>query len=102
MALKLSSLTRFVKLPPAEAIAYLKAKGFQTTFDYDEMMWEAHHKAFTVAKIAQEDLLRDIRASLTAAQAEGIPFARWKQQIKPTLQKKGWWGDGGGTQPRHR
>ena len=93
MALKLSSLTRFVKLPPAEAIAYLKAKGFQTTFDYDEMMWEAHHEAFTVAKIAREDLLRDIRASLIAAQVEGIPFARWKQQIKPTLQKKGWWGE---------
>jgi len=92
MALSNDTILSFAKLPPIEAISYLQEKGFKLTFDYEEMMWEAHHKAFTVAKISREDLLRDIRDSITAAQREGTPFGTWKKQLRPTLAKKGWWG----------
>jgi len=80
---------------PKEAIAYLqsKAKNYVPTFYYDEMMHEAHHRAFTVAKIAKTDLLKDIHQSLLKAQKNGLPFEQWKKNIKPTLQKKGWWGE---------
>lgn len=79
-------------LPPEEAIKYLSKKGYKLTFDYDEMLHEAHHKAFTVAKIMNIDLLKDVHESLIKAQKDGIPFQQWKKSIKDTLIKYGWYG----------
>lgn len=86
-------------LEPSEAVRYLQAKGLQLTFDYDEMMHEAHHRAFTVAKVTKLDLLNDIHRSLVEAQKNGIPFEQWKRDLKPTLQKHGWWGKTEVTNP---
>lgn len=77
---------------PEDAVRYLASKGLQLSFNYDEMMHEAHHRAFTVAKITKLDLLRDMHHSLVDAQKSGVTFAQWKRDIKPTLQKYGWWG----------
>ncbi len=77
---------------PSAAIAYLRKKKPERHFDYDEIMHEAHHKAFTVAKITELDLLSDIQDSLIRARREGISFAAWKKELKPTLKQKGWWG----------
>ncbi len=79
------------KLSPKEAIKYMQNKGYKLTFDYKEMMHEAHHKAFTVAKITRLDLLSDIKESIIKAQKEGLSFQSWKKHIKPILIKKGWW-----------
>ncbi len=78
--------------PPEEAIKYLKSKGLKLTFNYDEMLHEAHHKAFTVAKITKLDLLKDIQDSLVQAQRDGIGFKQWKKGIRQTLIDKGWFG----------
>lgn len=77
---------------PGAAIAYLRKKKPELHFDYDEIMHEAHHKAFTVAKITELDLLSDIQDSLIRARREGVSFATWKKELKPTLKQKGWWG----------
>lgn len=79
-------------LKPKEAIDYLRSKGYKLTFDYTEMMHDAHHKAFTVAKVTRLDLLSDIHTSITDAMENGTRFEDWKKQIIPTLEKKGWWG----------
>jgi len=79
-------------LPPKEAIEYLEKKGYKLTFNYKELMHEAHHKAFTVAKIQRLDLLADIKESIQKALKEGKSFNSWQKEIKPTLIKKGWWG----------
>ena len=79
-------------LKPSEAIEYLKNKGYKLTFDYDEMMHEAHHKAFTVAKVTRLDLLHDIYSSIDKALGSGQTFASWKKELEPTLVKKGWIG----------
>ncbi len=79
-------------LEPTEAIDYLKNKGFKLTFNYDELIKEAHHKAFTVAKVTRADLLNDIHEELLKSLKDGIGFKEFKNNIKPTLQKKGWWG----------
>lgn len=80
------------KLKPVKAQEYLNNKGFNLTFDYDEMQHGAHHKSFTVAKVTRVDLLNDIFTSLKEAQASGETFSDWQKKLKPTLQKKGWWG----------
>jgi SPP1 gp7 family putative phage head morphogenesis protein len=86
------SLNFDFNLEPKEAVNYLASKGLQLSFNYEEMMHEMHHKAFTVAKITRLDLLQDIHTSLIDAQKNGTTFEQWKKQLKPTLQKKGWWG----------
>jgi len=78
--------------PPIDAIAYLREKKPELHFDYDEMLHEAHHKAFTVAKVVKLDLLSDIQESLIQAQQKGKSFASWKKDLTPTLIAKGWYG----------
>ena len=80
------------KSPPTDNIAYFMAKTKELHFDYDEIMHEAHHKTFTIAKITQIDLLYDIKESLQKALAKGQSFNAWKKDIAPTLQKAGWLG----------
>ncbi|MGK3503292.1 hypothetical protein ACSLO3_27735, partial [Escherichia coli] len=41
------------------AINYLKSKGYQITWDWEEMWQEAHARAFTVAKVTRLDILED-------------------------------------------
>jgi SPP1 gp7 family putative phage head morphogenesis protein len=86
-------------LPPAEALAFFKSKGLKATFDWRDMLGEEHATAFTVAKMADLDLLADVQASLEDALAQGISFRSWSDTIIPVLQSKGWWGREAVTDP---
>ncbi len=79
--------------PPKDAIDHLRSKGYKLTFDYDELTKQAHHKAFTVAKVTRIDILHDIFNSFDKAISNGQTFKDFQKDIKPTLQKKGWWGE---------
>lgn len=78
---------------PTAVYEYLKSKKPEAHFDYDEIVHDAHKKAFTVAKMMNLDLLKDTQASLTKAFKEGIGFDEWKNSVKPMLAKKGWLGN---------
>lgn len=86
-------------LPPKDAIAYLEQKKLKLGFNYEEVMHEAHHTSFTVAKITNLDLLSDIHQSIIKSQRDGIPFEAWKKDLAPTLKKYGWWGETTVTDP---
>ena len=85
---------------PEVALKYLRKKHPELHFDYDELMHEAHHKAFTVAKVTKLDLLTDIQDSLVKARDRGQTFAAWKKELTPTLKKKGWYGKTEVTNPK--
>jgi uncharacterized protein with gpF-like domain len=77
---------------PREALDFFRAKGWEIGFDWRDV-WQAEHaNAFTVAKVTELDLLRDIREAVDQALADGETFAQFKKQLSPLLQKKGWWG----------
>lgn len=78
--------------PPLDNIAFLMSKKGEIHFDYDEIKFEAHQRAFTVAKVTQIDLLADIQTSLENAFVEGQSYQSWVKELKPTLQKHGWFG----------
>ncbi len=80
-------------LKPKEAIEYLQDKGFKQSFNYDEIMHESHHRSFTVAKMMNDDLLKNVHGSLVKAQKDGMGFKEWKENIKPTLKSAGWYGE---------
>ncbi|WP_059430998.1 phage minor head protein [Campylobacter hyointestinalis] len=78
---------------PSAALEHLKNKKSELHFDYDEIMHDAHIRTFTVAKITRIDLLNDVKSSLEDAFKNGVKFNEWKDSLKPTLQKKGWFGN---------
>lgn len=79
-------------VPAKEALQYFSSKGLKGSFSYVDVFREEHASAFTVAKMMDMDLLKDVQDSLHAALAEGLSFDSWKERIVPTLQANGWWG----------
>ena len=85
---------------PTKVVEYLRQKRPEVHFDYDEIMHGAHHRAFTVAKITQLDLLSDVQESLAYAAENGLGFDEWKKSLLPTLAKKGWLGNVDAKDPK--
>lgn len=79
-------------LPPAEALAYFRGKGFRLGWDWRDT-WQAQHAgAFTVAKATSLDILVMIRAELDKALAQGRTFEAFRADLQPLLEREGWWG----------
>lgn len=79
-------------LKPARAIEYFEAKGMKITFNWHEMLDQAHDRAFTVAKAMKLDILQDLRDGVAAAMDQGHTFRDFRKNLEPTLRAKGWWG----------
>lgn len=79
-------------LPPEEALRYLRSKGYRPGFAWQDVWQQEHARAFTVAKAMRLDILADIREALDRALAEGKTFEWFRDNLKPTLMDKGWWG----------
>lgn len=79
-------------LPPERAIEFFRNKGLRTSFRWQDVSDQEHRNAFTIAKMADIDLLADVQASLQRAIADGIPYQQWADDLIPTLQARGWWG----------
>lgn len=87
-----ADLKAIINLRPSEAIAYLKRKGFAITWDWQEVDAATHGRAFTVAKATRLDLLQDIRNALTDNLERGQTLRDFQNNLRPTLEAKGWWG----------
>lgn len=81
-----------INLPPRRAIAYFKSKGYTISWDWWDTWQQAHTKVFTVAKVTQLDILRDIREELLAAMEEGLSLGEFQERLTPRLKARGWWG----------
>ena len=79
-------------LPPEEAIAYFRQKGYRIGFSYLDVWQQEHQAAFTVAKAMSLDLLTDIRAEVDAALANGTTLQTFIDALRPNLVRRGWWG----------
>lgn len=80
------------KIIPKDALDFFDAKKLTPSFDYRDI-WRAEHAYnFTVAKAMQMDILEDIHGAVRDAIANGTTFAKFKKELMPLLQQKGWWG----------
>jgi SPP1 gp7 family putative phage head morphogenesis protein len=79
-------------LPPEEALRFFRQKGFAIGFAWQDVWQEEHARAFTVAKAMSRDLLEEIRAAVDRAIADGETLAEFSKQLRPELEKRGWWG----------
>jgi SPP1 gp7 family putative phage head morphogenesis protein len=80
------------KLKPAEAIAFLRKKGYAFSWNWFDVWRDAQARKFTIAKVMRADILQDVRGMVDAAIDEGITFAQFKKELIPRLQANGWWG----------
>lgn len=90
--MKATDLRVAFNLPPERAIAFLGAKGLQTSGGWQEVWQEAHARTFTVANCSKLDVLQDIHNALQDAQRNGTTLRQFQDRLKPLLQQKGWWG----------
>lgn len=79
-------------LPPQKLLELLKIRGQQMklTWNWNDMGAAAHSKAFTVAKVMSADILQDIHNALVKARTEGWDLKKFKADLLPTLESKGW------------
>lgn len=77
---------------PEAAVRYLESKGLRITWNWGEMLDEAHARAFTVAKAARLDIVQDIRRAVIDAAKNGNTLKQFSSELTPLLQAKGWWG----------
>lgn len=87
-------------LAPEKALEFFRAKGFRTSFAWQDMWQQEHEAAFTVAKMMDVDLLKDVRAAVDKAIAEGQTLAQFSKELKPKLVDAGWWGRKEMTDPQ--
>lgn len=79
-------------MQPENAIAYLKQKRVEVSWDWQEMLDDAHVTAFTVAKTAGMDVANDIYQAVVKAAETGQTLQDFENELAPILQNKGWWG----------
>lgn len=81
-----------INMPPSDAVAYFRAKGYAISDDWQDVWTRAHARAFTVAKAAEMDVLSAIRNEVDAALTQGLTAQQFQANLKPQLEKLGWWG----------
>lgn len=79
-------------LEPKKALEFFRGKGFTTAFGWQDVWQQAHDEAFTVAKLMNVDLLRDVRMAVDKAIAEGQTLQQFREALEPRLVEAGWWG----------
>lgn len=89
-----------INLPPEKAIEYFEEKGYAISFRWDNMLNEAHAKAFTVAGAMKLDLLAAIRGELDTALKQGKTLQSFRREMEPILKKHGFWGEVETTDPQ--
>ena len=79
-------------LEPERVIEYLDSKGLHVGWNWQDTLDEAHARSFTIAKMAELDLLSDTRKAIMQAIQNGKGYKDFEQTIAPVMQAKGWWG----------
>ncbi|MFZ5483495.1 MAG: phage minor head protein [Pseudomonadota bacterium] len=92
--LSADDFARLFRLPPEEAVDYMKRRGLLTeTFDWRDLWQDEHLHQFTVSRLARLDLLEAIRDGITRSVEGDLSRRDWMRDIQAMLQKEGWWGE---------
>ncbi|UYZ94964.1 phage minor head protein [Moraxella bovis] len=78
------------RLPNKEAIASFGGKALLTAQHHAELKAYEHALAFTVARIADKDMLTEVHKAMKQAIENGTSFADFKKALKPYLMARGW------------
>lgn len=79
-------------LPFQEQIDFFRKKLSLPTEHYDDILAEAHNRAFVVAGAMKADLLNDLRGAVDKAIADGKTIQWFRKEFAGIVQKHGWEG----------
>lgn len=79
-----------IGLEPEKAVEHLQSKGLKVSAGWRTVKEAAHARAFTVANVTRLDVLKDIQDELVRAQKAGQTMQQFRDNLIPTLTKKGW------------
>lgn len=85
----IAALTLCFDKSPEEAIRFLKSRGIKIAWDWKKQLDAIKQHAFTVAKVANADLLQTIKDSIDKAMEKGESFDKFRKSITPILETKG-------------
>jgi uncharacterized protein with gpF-like domain len=85
---------------PKEALQFFRQKGLTPSFAWQDVWQEEHVRSFTVAKAMSRDVLEDIRGEVDKAIANGTTLEDFRRDLRPMLERKGWWGRKAMTDPQ--
>jgi SPP1 gp7 family putative phage head morphogenesis protein len=75
---------------PKEALEYFRKKKLAPDLDLAEVWGEEHDLAFTVAGVADEDLLAELQRAIDKAIEKGVTFREFANQLDEVLVTLGW------------
>lgn len=73
-----------------EAIDFLAGKVNLPTARYDDLVRDAHVRAFTVAGVMRDDMLADFRAAIEKARREGTGYGQFRKDFDAIVDRTGW------------
>ena len=73
-------------------IEFFRAKVNLPTERWDDIMRQAHDRAFIVAGVGKADLLSDLRGAVDKAIGEGGGLEQFRKDFRAVVQKHGWTG----------
>ncbi len=77
---------------PPEVSAYFRDKNLKPAFSLQDLWGQEHAYNVTVAKAVDAELLKTFQDSLQRAIDQGQSFETWRDQLRPELERLGWWG----------
>ncbi|MFT7722257.1 MAG: phage minor head protein [Roseateles sp.] len=81
------------KLAPAEAAAYLMARGqLAVTYGWEDLWQEEHARQFTISRLTRTDLLQALQDKITASVQGDLSRRDFLRDARAALAEAGWWG----------
>ncbi len=76
-----------------EVTRFFDSKGLKESFHWQDLPFDEHAHAFTVAKSTGYNVLEDIRDAVSKAIHDRQDFEDFRRELEPILRAKGWWGE---------
>jgi hypothetical protein len=76
--------------PFEEQLAFFRRKLNLPTQAWDDILGEAHDKAFVVAGVTRADVLNDLRAAVDDAIAKGEGLPAFQKRFREIMRNRGW------------
>lgn len=87
-----STLARVFSMRPERAVAWFESLGIRVTWDWRADWRRAEGHAFTVAKVAETEVLAAIKEEIAGAIRDGTTQVEWRRRLKGRLRALGWLG----------
>lgn len=87
-------------IEPKDAVAaFQRRRLLQPSFRWQDVFNEEHGAAFAVAGVSRLDVLKLFQDELNTLLANGGTLKQFRDAVRPSLRKKGFWGDVEVTDP---